>query len=92
MYLRLNIGVVFLIGVSLMLMTLGCTKDNTPMSGAYKRSIVVEGYIEQGGYPVVYLTRNIPYYATVDSSDLVYLVLLCYCIAPSLQVAHMRPR
>ncbi len=32
--------------------------------------IVVEGWIEQGGYPYVILTRNAPYFSSVDSSSL----------------------
>jgi hypothetical protein len=52
-----------------------CQKDNQDISDAFQPLIVVEGSIEQGGYPLVYLTKNIPYYTNVDSSDFIDLVI-----------------
>ena len=54
---------------------ISCSKDNTANSGAFQPEIVVEGSIEQGGFPLVYLTRNIPYYTNVDSADFINLII-----------------
>lgn len=62
--------------VYLLLMTIiGCERENPKTDDGFQPGIVVEGHIEQGDYPLVYLTRNIPYYAKIDSADIVYLVI-----------------
>jgi len=55
-------------------MLLSC-KDQTSYEADYTSTIIVEGKIELNGYPKVILTKNIPYYAEVDSADLLSLVL-----------------
>lgn len=40
----------------------------------YERKLVVEGYIEQGRFPVVYLTYSSSYYSPIDSSAFLDLV------------------
>jgi hypothetical protein len=51
-----------------------CT-DEPDYYSDYSNTIVVEGSIEINGFPKVFLTRNIPYYVQLDSSDLIHLVL-----------------
>lgn len=40
-----------------------------------ERKVVIEGYIMQGEKPYVILTRSSPYFATVDSSTLISLIV-----------------
>jgi hypothetical protein len=58
----------------LMLLFISCNKDLTDHNN-FVPSIVVDGSIESNDYPRVFLTRNIPYYVSIDSSDIIYLVL-----------------
>ena len=54
----------------LLLIFSSCTKDieiNVPKS---ESEIVVEGWIEQGQYPVVYLTKSFPFFSSIDSVSL----------------------
>lgn len=58
----------------LILLLFNCSRDLSN-SDEFKSLIVVEGHIDQGEYPIVYITRNIPYYANIDSADMLNLVL-----------------
>lgn len=50
-------------------------EDQNPYYEGYEPTIIVDGKIEINNFPKVTLTRNIPYYVNIDSSDLFYLVL-----------------
>jgi hypothetical protein len=52
-----------------------CQKETTGPPASFQPSIVVEGSIEQGSFPIVYLTKNIPYYTDIDSSEFINLVI-----------------
>ncbi|MBC8054127.1 MAG: DUF4249 domain-containing protein [Sphingobacteriaceae bacterium] len=53
----------------------GCKKEPSTTSGGYKPKVVVEGWIEQGDYPYVILTRNIPFFSAMDSAQLSNFVI-----------------
>lgn len=50
-------------------------EDYTDLEHSQERKVVIDGYIEQGAYPVVYLTYSSGYYDPVDSASLQKLVL-----------------
>ncbi len=52
-----------------------CEKDNGLYRTDFVPAYIVDGHIEQFGYPRVILTRNISYYAAIDSSDIINLIL-----------------
>jgi hypothetical protein len=58
----------------LCLFLFSCEEKSDYFSG-FTSTIIVEGKIELNGYPKVILTRNIPYYAQIDSADLIKMVL-----------------
>jgi hypothetical protein len=45
-----------------------CEKEIQIDLPAYEPKLVVEGYIEQGGYPFVMLSKSIPYFEPVDTN------------------------
>jgi hypothetical protein len=49
--------------------------NNETDSSDFESTIIVEGEIESGNFPEVILTRNVPYYVQLDSTDFLYLVL-----------------
>ncbi|MFD2161006.1 DUF4249 domain-containing protein [Paradesertivirga mongoliensis] len=53
----------------------GCEKNDPSGADDYRSKIVVEGWIEQGDYPYVILSRNIPFFATLDSAQLTDFVI-----------------
>ncbi len=55
------------LGVLLLLFFTSCKKDLSIESAAPEQQLVVEGYIEQGRYPRVYLTKSSPYFQKIDS-------------------------
>jgi hypothetical protein len=55
------------LGVLLLLFFTSCKKDLPIESKAPEQQLVVEGYIEQGRYPRVYLTKSSPYFQKIDS-------------------------
>lgn len=59
---------------SFLLLLVSCEEDITNRSD-FVPAIVVDGRIENNGYPRVFLTRNIPYYVSIDSTDIGYLVI-----------------
>lgn len=63
-------GSVFLL---MSILFLSCQKEEN-LTG-YTPSLVIDGRIESGGYPRVAITRNIPYYANIDSADMLKLVI-----------------
>ncbi|NJK95821.1 MAG: hypothetical protein HC905_13735 [Bacteroidales bacterium] len=50
-------------------------QDEDSYYEGYEPSIIVDGTIELNDFPKVILTRNIPYYISIDSADMIYLVL-----------------
>jgi hypothetical protein len=50
-----------------------CKKEEKPES--YKPKFVVEGWIENGDYPYVLLTHNLPFFTTVDSAQLAEIII-----------------
>ncbi len=46
----------------------GCEKEIQIDLPEYEPKLVVEGYIEQDGYPVVMLSKSIPYFEPVDTN------------------------
>jgi hypothetical protein len=59
----------------LILFVLGaCTKEVEMDYPATEKQLVVEGYIEPGRYPVVYLTKSSPYFEKIDSSNVMKLI------------------
>jgi len=56
----------------LMLLVLfaGCKQEDINDLGDYKPNFVVEGWIEEGGYPYVILTHNLPFFTKLDSAQL----------------------
>lgn len=53
---------------------MGC-EDLTDLENNHDRKVVIDGYIEQGAFPIVYLTYSSGYYDPVDSASLQKLVL-----------------
>ncbi|WP_207427793.1 DUF4249 domain-containing protein [Pedobacter sp. SYSU D00535] len=53
----------------------GCKKEEQSVYGHYKPRFVVEGWIEQGDYPHVILTHNIPFFTSLDSAQLSEVVI-----------------
>lgn len=64
-----------LIGVIIITFFSYCEKEITIDLPESEEKIVVEGWIEQGGCPIVLLTKNSPYFAAVDSASLVGLIV-----------------
>jgi hypothetical protein len=67
MYLKIdqNRAIVFLI-VVLFIQITACEKEITVDLPLPKSKLVVEGHIEQGEYPYVYLSKNAPYFEATD--------------------------
>lgn len=51
-----------------------CNDEESYYEG-YEQKFIIDGKIENNQFPKVYLTRNVPYYVNIDSSDLYNLVL-----------------
>ena len=65
----------FLVIVTFLLFVLSaCTKEVKMDYPSAEKQLVVEGYIESGRYPVVYLTKSSPYFEKIDSSNVVKLI------------------
>lgn len=71
---RLKLKISCIVCAILTFFLYACENQPDYYSG-YEPSIIVEGEIELNSYPKVIITRNIPYYVTVDSADLIYLIL-----------------
>jgi len=66
---------ILLFSVILFSLFYSCEKDITVDIPKPDSLIVVEGYIEQGQNPYVVLTKNSPYFETVDSNSLQKLIV-----------------
>lgn len=61
--------------VSLLILTLfSCTKEIQIDYPKTDKQLVVEGYIEPGKYPIVFLTKSSPYFEKIDSSNIADLI------------------
>jgi hypothetical protein len=58
--------------IAFLLVLCACRQENI---SDFSPSIVVDGSIENGNFPRVFLTRNIPYYVKIDSADFQKLVI-----------------
>lgn len=54
--------------------TSACVKEVKMEYPVVNKQLVVEGYIEPGKYPVVYLTKSSPYFEKIDSSNVRNLI------------------
>jgi hypothetical protein len=52
-----------------------CEKEITIDIPKAEEKIVVEGWIDQNDYPIVFLTKNLPYFGTIDSSMLLNIII-----------------
>jgi len=59
---------ILLIGILILLV--GCYPDIDYISKGYTQKIIVEGVIESGKYPRIYLSLNVPLSETVDSTTI----------------------
>ena len=55
---------------------LSCTKEIQIEYPKTEKQLVVEGYIEQGKYPIVFLTKSSPYFEKIDSANIEELIVL----------------
>lgn len=53
----------------------GCKKEDTYTTRDYAPKFVVEGWIENGQYPHVILTHNLPFFTSVDSAQLSEIII-----------------
>jgi hypothetical protein len=61
--------------VAALLVTLfSCTKELKIDYPKTEKQLVVEGYIEPGKYPIVFLTKSSPYFEKIDSSNIEELI------------------
>jgi hypothetical protein len=59
----------------ILLLLSNCKKEEPQTLGEYTPKFVVEGWIEQGDYPYVSLTHNIPFFTSLDSAQLAEVVI-----------------
>ncbi len=57
-----------------MAMFFSCTKEIQIEYLKTEKQLVVEGYIEQGKYPIVFLTKSSPYFEKIDSANIAELI------------------
>ena len=72
---RLNRYLFALLLVTSLLVTFfSCTKEIKIDYPQTEKQLVVEGYIEQGKYPIVFLTKSSPYFEKIDSANIAELI------------------
>ncbi|MBU0486445.1 MAG: DUF4249 domain-containing protein [Bacteroidetes bacterium] len=54
----------------------GCEKDITIDLPESERKTVIEGWIENGDYAMVLITRNSPYFSKIDSAAIIDMILI----------------
>ncbi|MBB2151329.1 DUF4249 domain-containing protein [Pedobacter gandavensis] len=62
-----------LLWIGLISLFYACKKEVNP--GLYKPKFVVEGWIEEGDFPYVILTHNLPFFTAVDSAQLAEVII-----------------
>ncbi len=55
-------------------MLFSCTKEIEIAYPKTEKQLVVQGYIEQGKYPIVFLTKSSPYFEKIDSANIAELI------------------
>ena len=65
----------YFLAIGFCFLMLGSCQEDLTNRNDFIPDIIVDGRIESNGYPRVFLTRNIPYYVNIDSTDIIYLVL-----------------
>ena len=58
----------------LMLIMTSCSKEIKIEEGQLENQLVVEGYIENGKYPKIYLTKSTKYFTKIDSSNFMQIL------------------
>jgi hypothetical protein len=59
---------------SLLITFFSCTKEIKIDYPNTEKQLVVEGYIEPGKYPIVFLTKSSPYFEKIDSANIAELI------------------
>jgi hypothetical protein len=65
----------FILGTFIILCFCSCEKDIDLNLPDPEIKIVVEGWIDQGDYPIVMLTKSSPYFSVVDSATIVNMII-----------------
>ena len=60
--------IIIIVIIALLGLTLSCEQDIEIKLPDPEPKLVVEGFIEEGGFAVVYLTKNMPYFSPMDST------------------------
>ena len=63
-----------LVVIVILVSLFSCTKEIKIDYPQTEKQLVVEGYIEQGKYPIVFLTKSSPYFEKIDSANIVELI------------------
>ena len=63
-----------LIVATFLLTLFACSKEITMDYPKTEKQLVVEGYIENGKYPIVFLTKSSPYFEKIDSANIADLI------------------
>jgi len=68
---------IFLLIAGLILLITFCSCEKNIMIDVpqAEEKIVVEGWIDQNDYPIVFLTKNLPYFGTIDSAMLFNIII-----------------
>ncbi len=64
-----------IVALALFLFIVGCEKNDINSKKDYLPKFVVEGWIENGQYPHVILTHNLPFFTSVDSAQLSEIII-----------------
>lgn len=62
-----------LLFIGLLFLVYACKKQENP--GLYKPRFVIEGWIEEGDFPYVIITHNLPFFTSVDSAQLAEVII-----------------
>ena len=64
-----------IVALAFFLIIVGCEKNDIDNRKNYLPKFVVEGWIENGQYPHVILTHNLPFFTSVDSAQLSEIII-----------------
>jgi len=64
----------FITCLSGILFLFSCTKEIKMEYPKTEKQLVIEGYIEPGKYPIVFLTKSSPFFEKIDSSNIAELI------------------
>lgn len=71
-----GIKLVILVSICTLCLLISCEKDITVDLPKPVQAVVIEGSIENGAYPWIMITRNIPYFEPVDSQAFMNILVL----------------